>query len=49
MLQYKGIFHNGEIQWFNPHPKNKLGENKLQDVESRVYDLMSDHTETGFE
>lgn len=37
---YQGLFHNGEIQWFNPHPKNKLEENHLTDIESKVYDLV---------
>ena len=42
---YQGIFHGGEIQWFHPQPNTKLEEDDLQDLESKVYDLMTDHLE----
>jgi hypothetical protein len=40
---YQGIFHDGEIHWFNPHPKNDLEEDHLEAVESKVHDLMSNY------
>ncbi|MBT2667937.1 DUF5342 family protein [Bacillus sp. ISL-4] len=40
---YQGIFHDGEIHWYNPHPKNNLEEDHLEAVESKVHDLMSNH------
>ncbi|MFE0504310.1 DUF5342 family protein [Peribacillus butanolivorans] len=40
---YQGIFHDGEIHWFNPHPKNNLEEDHLGAVESKVHELMSNH------
>ncbi|MBU8878694.1 hypothetical protein BGM26_06780 [Bacillus sp. FJAT-29790] len=46
---YQGIFHNEEIQWFHPHPKNKLGEDELDEVESKFYDKMTNHDHPEFE
>ncbi|MCM3651135.1 DUF5342 family protein [Metabacillus litoralis] len=40
---YQGIFHNGKIQWFHPQPETKLEEDDLRDLESKVYDLMTNH------
>lgn len=42
---YQGLFHEGEIQWFNPHPKHTLEENHVGAIESQVHKLMSDHLE----
>lgn len=33
---YQGIYHDGEISWFNPHPFNDLREKQLERVESSV-------------
>ncbi|WP_244864602.1 MULTISPECIES: DUF5342 family protein [Paenibacillus] len=41
--EYKGLYHNGEISWFNPHPQNDLAEEHLDDVESEVHERMQDH------
>ncbi|MBU8880705.1 DUF5342 family protein [Bacillus sp. FJAT-29790] len=43
--EFQGLFHEGEIHWFHPHPKRQLEEGHLEDVESRVHDLLSDHLE----
>ena len=33
---YQGIYHEGVINWFNPHPINKIGVQQLGKVESNV-------------
>jgi Family of unknown function (DUF5342) len=45
---YQGIFHNEDIQWFHPQPENNLKEKDLQDLESKVYDLMKKHAHQDF-
>ncbi|WP_051404988.1 DUF5342 family protein [Bacillus cihuensis] len=40
---YHGIFHDDGIQWFHPQPKQNLEEDDLQDLESKVFDLMQNH------
>lgn len=45
---YHGIFHDEEIQWFHPQPNNNLSEEDLQDLESKVYDLMKNHAYQDF-
>ncbi|WP_051405153.1 DUF5342 family protein [Bacillus cihuensis] len=45
---YQGIFYDGEIQWFHPQPKHNLGEDDLQNLESKVYDLMTNHVYQDF-
>lgn len=37
---YKGIYHNGEITWFHPHPLNNLEGEHLSNVEVEVYKRM---------
>lgn len=44
-LEFKGIVHGGDIHWYHPHPQQKLEEEQLNNIESEVYDLMSDHLE----
>lgn len=38
--EFKGYFHEEEIQWLHPHPKQTIGEHKMEVVESTIYDLM---------
>lgn len=38
--EFKGHFHNEEIMWLNPHPKQKIGESKVNKIESTIYSLM---------
>ena len=33
---YQGIYHEGEISWFNPHPFNDLKEEHIEKVEFKV-------------
>jgi len=40
---YQGIFHEGKIQWFHPQPQNKLNGKDLQNVETKVHDLITNH------
>lgn len=42
---YKGMIHNDKIHWYHPHPQQRLEEDHLEDVESKVFDLMSNHLE----
>lgn len=41
--EYKGNFHEGEIQWLNPHPKQVVGEARLKSVEIEVDRLLGKH------
>lgn len=43
--EYTGIFHDDEIHWFYPHPKNKLEEEHINEVESKIYDALKNHIE----
>ena len=42
---YQGIYHKGEIQWFHPQPKTKLENKVLQNLETKVDDLLRNHLE----
>ena len=42
---YQGIYHDGETQWLHPQPKTKLEEKDLRDLDTKVYDLMTNHLE----
>ena len=39
---YRGIFHDKEVQWFQPQPYHKIGKDELDFVESNVCNLMID-------
>ncbi|MHC0038498.1 DUF5342 family protein [Pseudoneobacillus sp. C159] len=39
---YHGIYHDGEIHWFNPHPEKTLQEEHIQALESHVHEKMAD-------
>ncbi|KAB2329739.1 hypothetical protein F7731_21585 [Cytobacillus depressus] len=39
----KGLYHNGEIMWFNPQPINYLKEKHLDKIESKVHKKMKKH------
>ena len=32
---YKGIYHNGKISWFHPHPLNDLKKEHLTNMEEK--------------
>ncbi|WP_338469746.1 hypothetical protein R4Z10_13100 [Niallia sp. XMNu-256] len=40
--EYAGIYHKGEVQWFNPHPRNTLEGEHLNSVESSIQYYMID-------
>ena len=37
---YRGVFHNKEVQWFQPQPHNKIDKYELNFVEAGVHNLM---------
>ena len=39
---YKGIYHNGNITWFQPHPLNNLEEEPLTNIEEEVHKRMQE-------
>lgn len=41
--EYKGDYHNGKIDWLNPHPKENVDPDELQAVETEIHDLLSEH------
>ncbi|MFJ7736972.1 hypothetical protein ACIQ2D_11595 [Lysinibacillus sp. NPDC097287] len=38
--EFKGHFHEDEILWLHPHPKQILGECKIASIEANIYSLM---------
>lgn len=38
--EFKGHFHNDEILWLNPHPKQMIGESKVDKIETTIHSLM---------
>lgn len=38
--EYKGHFHEREIQWMHPHPKQLIGQEKSEQIEYIIYKLM---------
>ncbi|MEK3935297.1 hypothetical protein MKY41_08210 [Sporosarcina sp. FSL W7-1349] len=40
--EYKGHFHDGEIQWLHPHPKQLIGEDAAEAIETAIYKLMEE-------
>lgn len=44
--EFKGTFHNGEIDWFHPKPRRKLDDERVEKVEKKVYDEMKSHIDT---
>lgn len=45
--EFKGHFHEDEIQWLHPHPKQIVGEYKIEAIESTIYDLMRQYGISG--
>lgn len=41
--EFKGLLHEGEIQWFHPHPKQKLEDKHVVTIESEVQKMMEQH------
>lgn len=40
---FKGHFHEDEIQWLHPHPKQMIGEEKVEAIEAAIYESMKEH------
>ena len=45
---FQGIFHEGEIHWLHPTPNTKLEESDIQDLEDKVYKLLTSHVDQDF-
>ena len=43
---YKGIYHDGEITWFNPHPQQNLEDKQLTNIEEKVHEKMQNQLST---
>lgn len=41
--EFKGHFHNEEIQWLHPHPRQMLGDDITDTLEKSIYKLMNEH------
>ncbi|MDN7240592.1 hypothetical protein QWY14_02265 [Planococcus sp. N028] len=37
---FKGHFHENQIHWLHPHPKQLIGEDKIDAIESVIHSLM---------
>lgn len=40
---YRGLFHDNEVQWFQPHPQHKIGIYDEEIVEANVRNLIDDY------
>lgn len=38
---YRGIYHDKEVQWFHPQPHSKIDKDELIVVESNVHHLIT--------
>ncbi|MFJ7826272.1 hypothetical protein [Psychrobacillus sp. NPDC096623] len=41
--EFKGHFHNEEIQWLQPHPRQMIGDDKTDTLEKSIYKLMNEN------
>lgn len=41
--EFKGYFHEDEIQWLHPHPKQLIGEEKVDSIEAMIHKLMAQY------
>ena len=41
--EFKGHFHEGEITWMHPYPKQILGEEKEAKIENKIHELLGEH------
>jgi len=44
--EFKGHFHNEEIQWLQPQPRQMIGDDKTDTLEKSIYKLMNEHRTT---
>ncbi|MFC7363925.1 MULTISPECIES: hypothetical protein [Bhargavaea] len=46
--EFKGLVHEGEIQWFHPQPHQKLEDEHVEELENRVHEeIGTQQAETG--
>lgn len=43
--EFKGVFRNGEVEWFHPKPRRKLNDERVEKVEEKVQEKMKKHIE----
>ena len=41
--EFKGHFHEDEITWMHPYPKQILGEEKEAKIENKIRELLGEH------
>lgn len=41
--EFKGIFKDGEIEWFHPKPRRKMKDERVEEVEEKVHEKMKEH------
>ena len=42
----KGHFHEGEIEWMHPRPKQKLKDEHVEAIEAEIHEKVEDHIST---
>jgi hypothetical protein len=42
--EFKGFVHEGEIQWFHPHPHRKLKDEHVEAIETEIHEKVSDQS-----
>lgn len=47
--EYKGLVHNGEIQWFHPQPLQNLDKDTVQALETEIQEKVEQHEQDKFE
>lgn len=44
--EFEGFVHEGKIQWFHPHPKQKLKDEHVEAIETEIHEKVDDHIST---
>lgn len=42
--EFKGFVHQGEIQWFQPHPKQMLEDEHVEAIESEIHEKVAEQS-----
>ena len=42
--EFKGFVHKGEIQWFHPHPQQKLKDEHVEAIETEIHEKVADQS-----
>lgn len=43
--EFKGFVHKGEIRWFHPHPKQKLNDEHVEMIETKIHEKVAKQSE----